>query len=109
MDTVRLVSGDGKPSITVTITDEVTGDPIDVSAVTTTVYLKFRQSGTTDLLDTITCTVLDGVNGVVSFDFSTGTLTGLDAGLYEGELEIDFNGVTQTLYDLIKFRVRDEF
>lgn len=109
MDTIKLVSGDARPVVTVTLTDGEDGDPIDVSAVTTTVYLKFRASGTTTLLDTITCTKLDAVNGVVSFDFTGGELDDLDAGLYEGEIEIDFNGATHTLYELLKFRVRDEF
>jgi len=109
VDTIRLVSGDGRPTITLTLTDETTGDPIDVSAGTTTVNVKFRAAGTTTLLDTIACNITDGVNGIVTFDFSGGTLAGLDAGLYEAEIEIDFNGDTQTLYDVLKFRVRDEF
>lgn len=109
MDTIKLVSGDAFPAVTVTLTDGADGDPIDVSAGTTTVYLKFRESGTTTLLDTITCTKLDAVNGVVSFNFVGGALDDLDAGLYEGEIEIDFNGSTHTLYELLKFRVRDEF
>lgn len=108
-DPIKLVSGDSKPTITITLTDAETGEPIDVSAVTTTVNLKFRAAGTTTLLDTIACVVLDGVNGIVSFDFSGGELAGLDAGLYEGEVEIDFNGATQTLWEPLKFRVRDEF
>ena len=107
-DIIKLVSGDTGPTITLTLTDEVTGDVIDVSAVTTTVYLKFRASGTTTLLDTITCAKVDGAAGIVSFDFTGGVLD-VDAGLYEGEIEIDFNGATQTLWEPMKFRVRDEF
>jgi hypothetical protein len=109
VDLIKLVSGDGKPTITLTLTDEVTGDPIDLSAGTTSVIIKFRASGSTTLLDTIHCTKADAVNGIVTFDFSSGTLVDLAAGAYEGEIEISFNGQTQTIYDMLKFRVRDGF
>lgn len=109
VDTIRLVSGDKKPTITLTLTDDTSGSPIDLSASTTTVNVNFRASGTTTLLSTISCTKTDAVNGIVTFDFSGGALVGLAAGQYEGEIEIDFDGSTQTVYELLKFRVRDEF
>lgn len=108
-DVIKLVKGDAYPTITLTLTDEDSGDPIDVSALTTTVYLKFRAAGSTTLIDTITCAIVDGANGIVSFDFVGGALADVDAGLYEGEIEIDFSGSTHTIWDVLKFRVRDEF
>lgn len=105
---IKLVANDTKPTINVTLTDAVTGSPIDVSAVTTLVKVYFRAAGTTTLLSTITCTKTDGVNGKVAFDFSGGVLTDLTAGAYEGEIEVDFNGAKHTIFDKLKFRVRDQ-
>ena len=108
-DIIKLVSGDSKPNITLTLTDSVTGSVYDVSDANTTVYVKFRAAGTTTLLNTITCTKTDGANGVVAFDFSGGVLTDLAAGMYEGEIEVDINGASHTIYEMLKFRVRDDF
>jgi hypothetical protein len=109
VDTIRLVQGDSKPDITLTLTNETTGLALDLSAVTTTVSVKFRQAGSTTLLSTISCAKTDAVNGIVSFDFSGGVLTDLTAGMYEGEIIIDYDGATHTVYDVLKFRVRDDF
>ena len=55
-----------------------------------------------------TCTVTDGTNGKVATNFPTGTLD--TAGTFEGEIEITFgNGGRQTVYDLIKLKVRSDF
>jgi hypothetical protein len=108
VDTIRLVQGDTKPDIALTLTDEATGNAIDLSAATTTVYVKFRAAGTTTLLNTITCTKTDALAGKVQFNFSGGVLD-VSAGLYEGEIEIDYNGDTHTVYDTLRFRVRDDF
>lgn len=108
-DTIRLVSGDALPTVTLTITDDITGDPFDLSDVGTSVSINFRPAGSTTLTGTIDCNILDGANGIISFDFSGGILVDLTAGLYEGEVVIDFAGNTQTLYEPLKFRVRDEF
>lgn len=107
-DVIRVVSGDSKPDVTLTLTDEITGDPFDLSAVSTVVRVYFRAAGTTTLLSTITCTKTDAVNGEVSFDFSGGVLD-VAAGMYEGEIEVDFNGAKHTVYETLKFRVREDF
>jgi hypothetical protein len=107
-DVIRLVQGDTKPEINLTLTDENTALPIDLSAETTTVVVKFRAAGTTTLLSTITCTKTDASNGKVSFNFSGGVLD-VDPGQYEGEIEISYDGATHTVFDLLRFRVRGEF
>ena len=106
---IKLVAGDSKPNITVTLTDASTAAAVDLSDANTTVRVYFRAAGTTTTLSTITCSKQDAENGVVEFDFSGGVLDDLDAGMYEGEIEIDFNGDTHTVFDVIKFRLRDEF
>lgn len=109
MDVIRLVQNDSKPSIILTLTDETTGLPIDLTLPTTTVVVKFRASGSTTLLSTISCTkYTDGSDGKVTFDFTGGVLD-VDPGMYEGEIVVDYDGDTQTVYDTLRFRVREEF
>lgn len=109
VDTIRLVQGDSKPDITLTLTDESTSLPLDLSASTTTVNIKFRAAGSTTLLSTIACTKITPTSGIVSFNFSGGELATVTAGMYEGEIEINYDGLTHTVYDVLKFRVRDDF
>ena len=108
-DVIKIVEGDTKPLITVTLTDAATNSPFDLSDANTTVSVYFRAAGTTTVLSTISCTKTDAANGVITFDFSGGVLTGLAAGRYEGEIEVDLNGSTHTVYDLLKFRLRSDF
>ena len=109
MDVIRLVRGDEKPVIKLTLTDDVSGLPVDLTLSTTSVYVKFRAVGSTTLLATINCTKIGtGDTGQVYFDFS-GHVLDVDPGLYEGEIIVDFNGIVQTLYDTMRFRVRDNF
>lgn len=108
-DKIKLVQGDTKPALICTITDEGTGNPISIGQAT--VRLKFRAAGSDVLTSTITGVVLDGPNGVVGFYWSTAptSLAG-DAGDYEGEIEITFSdGTVQTVYELLKFKLRQEF
>lgn len=110
MDIIKLVQGDSKPVIILTLKDESTGSPLDLSGPTTTVVVKFRQSGSDVLLSTIPCTNLTtGIDGKVQFDFSGGVLS-VEPGMYEGEVEITFGpGGEQTVYDILRFRVRQQF
>jgi hypothetical protein len=109
VDVIRLVKGDERPVIVLTLTDDVTGSPIDLSLGTTSVSVKFREAGTTTLLSTITCNKLGvGTTGQVQFDFLGGVLD-VDPGMYEGEVVIDFDGQVQTVYDTLRFTVRENF
>ena len=106
-DVIRLVKGDELPIIQLTLTDDVANQVLDISAATTTVSVRFRKAGTTTLLNTIACTKsTDGTDGQVEFDFQGGVLD-VDPGQYEGEIVVDFNGSSQTVYELLTFRVRD--
>jgi hypothetical protein len=109
LDVIRLVQGDDKPDVTLQLQDERTETAVDLSAATTSVSVKFRQVGTTTVLGTISCTKIDAVNGIVQFDFSSGVLDDIDAGMYEGEVIISFNGLIHTAYDPVRFRVREDF
>lgn len=106
-DIIRLVKGDQLPIIELTLTDEVTNAPVDLSSNLTTVSVRFRKAGSTTLLSTISCNKsTSGADGKVNFDFSGGVLD-VDPGQYEGEIVVNFNGSNQTVYDLLTFRVRD--
>lgn len=108
-EVIRLVKGDELPNIIVTLTDDVANAPFNVSAASTVVRVKFKAVGGTTTLNTITCTNLtDGTDGKVQFNFSGGVLD-IDPGEYEGEIVVDQNGSLQTVYDVLRFRVRSNF
>ena len=105
---IRFVQGDTRPQIQVTLTDENTGAAIDVTGATC--RLKFRAAGSSSLLDTLTGTVLNGSSGTVVFAWNLASLN-VEPGDYEGEVEVTFpnNGGVQTVYELLKFKVREDF
>jgi hypothetical protein len=106
---IKLVQGDTLPSIKLTLTDPTDGAVIDVSHEDTVVNVYFRAVGSTEVLSTLACTnENDGTDGQVRFDFSGGALN-VPAGPYEGEIEISFNGSLQTVYEKLKFYVREDF
>lgn len=119
-DTLNYVVGDTLPEITFNLKDKntaasgqtldsedsTTWEPINITGAT--VRLRLRAAGSTTLTDTRTCSVTDGTNGKCVTNFSTSSFP--SAGVYEGEVEITFSGGgKQTVNDLIKFKVRDDF
>ena len=119
-DTINLVSGDTLPELTFTLRDSNTAasgqvlDPDDnntwapINVAGATVKLRIRELGSSTIKSTLTCAVTDGTNGKVATDFPTGTLD--SAGTFEGEIEVTFaSGGRQTVFDLIKFKVRSDF
>lgn len=113
-----LVANDSLPSLAITLRNANTGekddpetwDAIDVSDPSTVVYMKFRKQGETAIIDTMTCVnETDGTDGKVVLVWSATALQGLTAGLYEGEIYIDFNGSIQTVYDVVRFNIREDF
>lgn len=104
---IKLVQGDTRPQVKVTLTDDTTGDPIDLG--TGTVRMRFRAAGDSTVLSTLVGTIVNSVGGVVVFSWPDGALN-VDAGDYEGEIEITFADTTvQTVYDLLKFKLREQF
>lgn len=106
-DKIKLVSGDNRPYITLTLKD-ADGNVINLTGATVKVY--FRAASSTTVLATLTCTLVSGGStGKVMFNFP-GTTLNVDAGQYEGEVEITFSDATvQTVYDVLKFQVRKQF
>jgi hypothetical protein len=109
MSTIKLVQGDNLPEVTLTLTNQQTDAPLDLSAVTTVVVVKLRALGGTTVLSTLTCTKPNGgTDGVVKFYFPANTLD-IPAGQYQGEIEISYNGQFLTVFDLLQFTLRAEF
>lgn len=119
-NTLKLVVGDTLPELTFTLKDsntaaagqtldaenDATWAPIDLSSGT--VRFRIREVGQTTVLQTITASITDATGGECALTFPTGTWTA--AGTYEGELEFTkSNGQIQTVQDLVKFKVRDDF
>lgn len=104
---IKLVQGDTRPQVKVTLTEETTGAVINLTGAT--VRLRFRQTGSTTVLDTLTGVITGATTGEVVFAWNPTTLN-VDPGDYEGEIEITFSsGEIQTVYDLVKFKVRQDF
>lgn len=105
-DRIKLVQGDNLPFIKLALKN-ADGTALDVSDGVVTV--KFRAAGSTETLSTLACAnVGDGTDGVVQFNFPGDTLN-VPPGPYEGEVSIDFAGLVQTVYTVLKFIVRADF
>lgn len=103
---IKLVSGDNRPYIKLTLKD-ADGVPINLDGSTVRVY--FRATGTDTILSVLTCSLINGgVTGQCSFNFPGATLD-VEPGPYEGEIEIDFGPERQTVYDVLRFQVREQF
>jgi hypothetical protein len=120
LTTIDLVQGDQLPEIEMTLKDSNTaaaGVVLDTDDPTTfaaldlsggSVRMRVRTVGQTGLIDTLLATVTSPVDGKVTFIFDSDTLA--TTGVLEGEIEFtDSAGRTQTVVDLIKFKVRSQF
>jgi hypothetical protein len=103
---IKLVQGDNRPYILMTLR-QPDGTPMNLQDASVVVH--FRRAGQTEVLSTLVCSRLDGgLGGQVSFNFPGQTLD-VEPGAYEGEVEIDFAGEKQTVYEFLKFTVRPQF
>ena len=118
--TIKVVVGDTHPELNFTLRDSNTAasgktlDPEDpttfapINLTGATTRVRIRKIGTTTILATITASNTDASAGKCAMAFTSSTFT--EAGVYEGEIEITkSDGNIQTVNDLIKFNVRDDF
>jgi hypothetical protein len=105
---IRLVQGDTGPQIRVLLTDETSGDPIDLTGATVTMH--FRATDTTTVLFSRQAYLPNPGAGEAVFQFQTGDLDQPE-GSYEAEVEVHntSTGFRQTVYDLLKFKLRADF
>lgn len=120
LTTINLVQGDQLPEIQIILKDSNTaasGLTLDVDDPSTfatldlsggSVRMRVRAVGQTALIDTLIGTITNATGGVVVFVFDADTLA--SSGVLEGEIEFtDSSNRTQTVMDLIKFKVRSQF
>jgi hypothetical protein len=121
-DTINLVSGDAKPELNFTLRDSstaATGKTLDEDDVTTwqaidltnqIIRVHFRLLGSSSVLDTLDCgKVAPYTDGKCFMQWNLTTLD-VDAGTYEGEIELeDAAGKKLTIFDKLKFKVREGF
>jgi hypothetical protein len=120
LTTIDLVQGDQLPEIEMTLKDSnsaAAGAVLDSDDANTfapldltggSVRMRVRTVGQTGLIDTLLGTLTAPTEGKVTFVFDSDTLD--TTGILEGEVEFtDSNGRTQTVIDLIKFKVRSQF
>tara|TARA_B100000424_G_C22933656_1_gene496716 strand:+ start:201 stop:575 length:375 start_codon:yes stop_codon:yes gene_type:complete len=117
---LNMVVGDTLPELVVTLKDKntaATGKVLDADDSSTwapinltgaTVRLRLREIGKTTITDTRTMTITGATNGECSTNFTASSFP--TAGTYEGEIEMTFStGGIQTVFELVKFKVRDDF
>lgn len=106
---IKLVQNDDRPSLVVTLTDEESGEPINITGCEIRLY--FRLAGETALKGIIPGQVLNGATGLGIFHWSSvpDILDG-EPGVYQGEIKIIFpDGTVQTAWDILKFKLREKF
>jgi hypothetical protein len=121
-DTINLVSGDAKPELNFTLRDSNTaaaGKTLDEDDPTTwlaidltgqTVRVHFRLLGSTSILDTMVCGMHAPYTDGKCFMQWNATTLDVDAGTYEGEIEIEDTASKKlTIFDKLKFKVRADF
>lgn len=126
-DKIRLVQGDTAPQLQLSLTDQRTRRPLDLSAPGTTSRLLFREVGGATVKATMPCFAIAGYvdpetgdvdsrppydvagrGGRLAMDWSADALD--TAGEFEGEVEVTFpDGRIQTAFAILKFQVREQF
>jgi hypothetical protein len=102
-----LVKGDTGSQLIVTLTRNDTGEAVDLTVPGTGVKLYVRPRGSSTLSFTINGTLF--ANGEVIFPFTT-ELISIAPGFYDGEVEYtSADGKIETVYEIIKFQIRDDF
>lgn len=105
---IQLVRGDNRPFIKLTLFNS-DGTVLDISDAGVSVVIRFRSVTSETVLTTLSTTKLNGgTGGEVRFNFPGASLN-VAAGYYEGEVVVLFGSETQTVYERLKFIVREKF
>jgi len=105
---IKLVRNDTGPQIKLTLTNELTNLPIDLTNASVTLH--FRAVDTEVVLFSRQATILVGMatQGICYIEWAAGNLD-VEAGDYEGEIEVVLSsGLRETIFTLLKFKVREE-
>lgn len=105
---IRLVRNDTGPQIRFSLTDESTGDPLNLTNSTATLHMKSATTGAVVLSRSLTIPVSTAAQGIAIAVWEAGDLN-LTPGDYDGEVEVVLTtGIRQTVYDILKFRIREQ-
>jgi len=105
----NYVQGDTGPQIKVTLVDDDTNSPTNLSGATVTLH--FRAVGETTLLFSRQLYVASGTEstGIAILQWQTNDLN-QQPGTYEGELEVvRAGGLRETIFETLRFRIREDF
>lgn len=119
--TVALVEGDNLPGIQFKIRDRNNAPPgqffdkkdpttwAEVDLRNATVTIKIRPLGEPTISDEQTLTILEPLSGQVLLSLASTTFQDIP-GTYEAEVTVNYDGSgQQTVYDFIRFEVRERF
>jgi hypothetical protein len=108
-DRIKLVQGDTGPQIRLTLTNQVTGNPIDLTGATVTLHFRAVDSDTVLFSRPAFINPDTDTQGLAYIEWAEGDLD-QDEGNYEGEIEVvHADGLRETIYDILKFKIRKEF
>ena len=120
-ETINLVQGDTKPQLNFTLRDSktaVAGKTLDEDDSSTwaiiditgySIELKFRALNSPTVLFTESLGITSASGGTCYMIWPADSLD-VAAGIYEGELQLtDGSSKVQTVYDKLKFKVREQF
>jgi hypothetical protein len=108
-ETFRYVKGDNGPQLQVVLTNEDDDTPVNLTGGTVTLH--FRAAGETTVLFSrdFFISTDNAPLGIAILQWQDNDLD-VGAGVYEGEIEVvRASGLRETLFEKLKFRVRDEF
>ena len=109
MATISLVSGDTAAKLQVTLVRDDTG--LSFNGGGANITLKIRAKNSTSVLTTISYDsgLSNPSGGEIIFSLAS-FLSVAAEGFYEGEIEVFFaDDTNQTVYDLVYFKVRNQF
>ena len=105
----KYVQGDTGPQIKLTLTEDDTGNLTDLTNATVTLH--FRAAGEETVLFSRSLFINPdtATNGEAILQWGTNDLN-QEAGAYECEIEVvRCSCLRETLYDLLKFKIREDF
>lgn len=103
-DVYKFVSGDTYPQIQLTLSRE---DGSVINLANSEVYFYMRPKGSNEVILTRTAVITDADNGEAVIVWEEGNLD-LQAGMYEGEIEVVTDIFRETVYDLLQIQIRSE-
>lgn len=105
----KYVRGDTGPHIKVALTETDTDTPVDLTGATVTLHFRVAGEETVLVSRQFTLDPATQAQGEAILAWQEGDLD-VEPGAYEGEIEVvRASGVRETLYDKLRFRVRDDF